>query len=535
MQGLQQHPWHPGDARRGTSARRTVLAVLIGAVLVATGCGSSVKDKEPAAAGTATTVERNEAGGSEAVPTPPPGEEAPTAPAEVGSSTEQPATPSQDGGVPTTAGKAQAAPKSSAAAAQGSAKSGQSTGAASSPAGKAPESGSGAGPSRGPGGSAVAPGVPLPSGGPKGEIVVGSFGTQGGVIGANMLPSHQGARAWVADVNARGGLEGHPVRLVLADDEGDPNKALAIVRRMVEQDRVIAFIVHHGPSTVQSVLPYLEEKKIPLIGSCGCAAETAASPMSFDPNSSADWGLAWSQLMGIPAFSDKRKAALFSCREVSVCANGRKRILVAAKALGINIVYDAQVSLVQPDYTAEVLSARSAGAEAIIVLIENSGIIRVARDAHRQNYFPLISGQFSSHDERFAKNGGKDVEGVVLGGGSVGWDSPLLADMRAAVKRHVPDAVMSSSLGRAWVAGKLVERAAALAGLPAQPTSADLLRGIYALKGENLGGLIPPVTFTEGRPYENHCVVPFLIEPGGKYRPKDGDNWSCPPPGFSAK
>jgi branched-chain amino acid transport system substrate-binding protein len=371
--------------------------------------------------------------------------------------------------------------------------------------------------------------------GPKAEIAIGSFGTQTGVIGSNMLPSHQGARAWVADVNARGGLSGHPVRLVLSDDEGDPNKALAIARRMVEQDRVVAFFVHHGPTTVQAVLPYLEERKIPLIGSCGCAAETAGSPMNFDVGSSADWGLAWSQTLGIVAFSDKRKAALFSCREVSVCSNGRKRILVAAKTLGIDIVYDAQVSLVAPDYTAEVLAARSAGAEALIVLIENSGIIRVARDAHRQNYFPLISGQYSAHDERFAKNGGKDVEGVVLGGGSVDWNSPGLADMRAAIKRYVPDAVLSSSLGRAWTSGKLLERASVLGGLSDSPTSADVIRGLYALKSETLGGLIPAVTFQEGAPYENHCVVPFLVEPGGKYRPKDGDNWSCPPPGFSAK
>jgi branched-chain amino acid transport system substrate-binding protein len=511
-------------------ARKGFLGAMICAALVAAACGSSAGDKQRTAAGAKTEAsEENKVG-------PPEG---------AGTSTGE-APQADPSGVPDAAtgvaGSGAPAPvvstptnKGEGPADRKGASVGKTPGATSSAAPRlpGPASAAGAGTAEGPKGGAE-PAAPVKTG-PKTEIVLGSFGTQTGVIGSNMLPSHQGARAWVADVNARGGLAGHPVRLVLSDDEGDPNKALAIARRMVEQDHVIAFFVHHGPTTVQAVLPYLEEKKIPLIGSCGCAAETARSPMSFDGGSSADWGLAWSQVQGIVAFSDKRKAALLSCREVSVCSNGRKRILVAAKALGIDIVYDAQVSLVAPDYTAEVLAARSAGAEALIVLIENSGIIRVARDAHRQNYFPLISGQYSAHDERFAKNGGKDVEGAVLGGGSVDWNSPRLADMRAAVKRYVPDAVLSSSLGRAWTSGKLLERASLLGGLPDSPTSADLLRGLYALKAETLGGLIPAVTFQEGSPYESQCVVPFIIEPGGKYRPKDGDTWVCPPPGFSAK
>src|SRR5581483_3975030 len=52
-----------------------------------------------------------------------------------------------------------------------------------------------------------APGQPAP-GGPRPEIVIGSIGVRSGPIGAVLAPIEHGARAWAADANARGGLNG---------------------------------------------------------------------------------------------------------------------------------------------------------------------------------------------------------------------------------------------------------------------------------------------------------------------------------------
>src|SRR5436309_1970508 len=89
---------------------------------------------------------------------------------------------------------------------------------------------------------------------------------QSGPLGQLMLPYLQGAKAWVADVNSRGGLNGHPVRLINADDGGNPNQALALAKRMVEEDKVQAFYAIHAPTTLQAVTPYLEQKKVPACG-----------------------------------------------------------------------------------------------------------------------------------------------------------------------------------------------------------------------------------------------------------------------------
>src|SRR5436190_1683195 len=105
-----------------------------------------------------------------------------------------------------------------------------------------------------------APGAPArPGGGATvAPIVFGTFGTGSGVIGRAVQPIITADKAWSADVNARGGVAGHPVKLLFGDDGGDPAAALAIAKRMVEQDKVVAFIGTYLVTTTLAVTPYLE-------------------------------------------------------------------------------------------------------------------------------------------------------------------------------------------------------------------------------------------------------------------------------------
>jgi branched-chain amino acid transport system substrate-binding protein len=347
-------------------------------------------------------------------------------------------------------------------------------------------------------------------------------------MGQIMLPIHQSARVWVSDVNARGGVTGHPVRLVVADDAGDPSKALALAKRMVDEDKVVAFYADHGPTTMQAVLPFLEQKNIPTIGGCGCNPAVAHSRMAFDIGPGGDRGIAWAHIAPLTAFSDKRKVSVLYCREVSTCQAIRNGIRAFAPAAGLDIVHEAQVSLSQPDFTAEVVAARNAGAEAFLLAVDNFSVMRLARSAHRQGFFPLLSMQWDAHDERFPKNGGADVEGALIGASVPHWDSDKLADYRAAVARFQPNLVKASKGIQNWVAGKLIEVIGRT--LPDQMTGADFIKGLYGLRGETLGGLVPPLTWREGQGSDGNslCVVPLKVA-SGKFAAANGDAYTCAP------
>ncbi len=373
------------DGRNRTPSRAW-LAAIAAALLLAAGCGSSRSTQELDAQA-ARESQATDAGA------------AAPAPGELGGGPDTTIAPDAGSAVtPDTAnapaagtGSASAAPGTTApktAAPGGPKKAGAA--AASPAAGGSPTSpagGGGAAPTPAPGPTPAKPGAPsTPVPGAKAEIVLGSIGTQSGLMGELMLPVFQGARVWAADVNARGGVNGHPVKLLMADDGGDPARALSLARRMVEQDKAVAMFMTHGPATAQAIAPYLEQHRIPVIGSCSCELPSSKSPMWFTVGPSTISGLAWAQTLPLLAFSDERNVSIMYCREAPGCRAARDVVHQAAAKIKLNIVHDAEVSLAAPDYTAEVLAARIAGAKAILSFVDNFSVVRLARSAHRQNW-----------------------------------------------------------------------------------------------------------------------------------------------------
>jgi branched-chain amino acid transport system substrate-binding protein len=519
--------------RAGSGAvRRASIALFVLTAITGVGCGSGLSREELRSANVpAFQASARQAGGEAAAASATvPGSSEP-APAAASTGSSSAAAGSSSGSV---------ALRPSATAGKGANTSGTRTaGAATAGDGNTRAAGaSGQEATPGSKGGSTTAGAPLPNvpgsaagpsaSGAKAEIRLGIFGIQSGPLGQLMLPYLQGAKAWAADVNSRGGLNGHPVRLINADDGGNPNQALAVAKRMVEEDKVQAFYAIHAPTTLQAVTPYLEQKKVPAFGTCPCNPIADVSPMNFSPQTS-ETGLAWEHLAPLLTYSDKRKAALLYCREVSLCSDLEQKISKFAGQSGVEIVYKGQVSLAQPDYTAEVLQAKNAGAESVIMVMDNASVIRALRSAHRQNYHPLVSVQRASYDERFLRDGGAEADGVFTAATVVPFNtSPALADFRAAAARFLPGAPLSTQHAEAWATGKMLELMAR--SFPADVTAQDFLDAVYGLHNETVGGLFPPLTFARdaGHGGTNQCVIPVKIE-GGKFLPASNDQWVCAP------
>lgn len=100
----------------------------------------------------------------------------------------------------------------------------------------------------------------------KGEILVGRTAALSGGMAPFMNPVHEGHDAAIADLNAQGGIGGRPVRLVTLDDGFDAKRALENARTLVEKEGVVALFGTAGTSQVMTLLPYLAQAKLPLIG-----------------------------------------------------------------------------------------------------------------------------------------------------------------------------------------------------------------------------------------------------------------------------
>ncbi len=77
------------------------------------------------------------------------------------------------------------------------------------------------------------------------------------------LPMHQGAKAYFAALNAKGGVNGRPIELTVADDGYDVKRALANVKGFIAEGSYFAIFNCLGTPMVEAMLPSVIESGMP--------------------------------------------------------------------------------------------------------------------------------------------------------------------------------------------------------------------------------------------------------------------------------
>jgi branched-chain amino acid transport system substrate-binding protein len=364
---------------------------------------------------------------------------------------------------------------------------------------------------------------------PATPVVIGSVGTLSGPVGAAMQGGPLAVRVWAKALNDRGGLGGRPVQVVVADDGGDPFRYQAIIRELVEHKGVVAFVSNMAAFTLASGSAYLEQKRVPVIGGDLTSSMWNESPMFF-PQAGGEHALVWGMVANGAAAGRRRFGAL-SCRESEGCTHAEhywfERGWVAEA--GMEPAYRGRISIAQPDYTAECLTAQRAGVEVLAVVADGATARRVAVSCARQGYRPTFSIAGPAVDERLAGAGGANeaLEGTL---GTVATfpyvlhDTPATEEFRRAMTRFGTGEPLSAAAAQGWVSAKLFERVAA----GAEPlTSERILEGLWSLAGETLGGLTAPRTFV--REKKNPDVRCFFVMKltGGRWTAPRGSELVC--------
>lgn len=100
----------------------------------------------------------------------------------------------------------------------------------------------------------------------SGDILIGQSVPLSGPIASTLATVIRGQSLAINDLNARGGLNGRKVRLVALDDAYDPQRTVSNVRRLIDEERVVAIYGLMSTVGILASLPIFEEKKVPLVG-----------------------------------------------------------------------------------------------------------------------------------------------------------------------------------------------------------------------------------------------------------------------------
>ncbi len=365
--------------------------------------------------------------------------------------------------------------------------------------------------------------------GPAGApILVGSICSCSGAQASTLAKAGAVSTAWADSLNAAGGLNGHAIKMIVKDDASDPAKALQAAKDLVESEHVVA-IVGDGSLADQAFASYVQGKGIPVVGGISLELPFLTNPDFFASGSSIPV-----ITVGVAAEAKraaKTKLGVIYCAESPVCAQLDPVAKGAAALSGLGYT-SAKVSATAPNFTAPCLAMKSAGVDALFLADAAAVNQRIAASCSQAGYKPLLVGQISTYASTLATDANFDGSTFVSPNAPYNERSvPANQAMRTAFEKYIPGTSSADDVppiaATGWYAGQLFEAASkAAGGFSPTSTPADITKGLYALKGETLGGLSGPLTFTQGKPAFPTCYFTNTIS-GGKLADPQGPAPVC--------
>jgi len=230
-------------------------------------------------------------------------------------------------------------------------------------------------------------------------------------------PERNSAKMVVDEINARGGIKGKKLELVVYDTQGDPTKAVQAANRLVKEDRVVAII---GPSTTgesMAVIKVAEDNGIPLIS---CAAGSKIS----DPVKKWVFKTAQNDALAVTKIFEhlnRKKISNVAILTVSdgFGSSGREQLKAHAAKFAIQVVVDDTYGPKDTDMTSQLTKIRGSQAQAIICWGTNPGPAVIAKNVKQLGIkLPLYMSHGVS-SKKFIELAGDASEGIIIPSGRV--------------------------------------------------------------------------------------------------------------------
>ncbi len=272
-------------------------------------------------------------------------------------------------------------------------------------------------------------------------------------------------------VNARGGVAGHKVKLIVKDTGGSPEKAVSFARQLIDEEKVFAIL---GPSTsgeTMAVKGIAEESKTLLVSLA--AAEVIVNPVAPHVFKTAQKDSHAAALI----FQDMKRRgitriAVFSSN-TGFGKAGKEQIAKLAPEYGIQIVLDEVYDKAATDLSAEATKLKGTNAQAVLnwsiepaqsILVKNIRQLGLTIPIYQSHGFGNLA---------YAKAAGAAAEGVIFPLGRLAVadalpagnpQKPVLVAYRDAYQKRYGEEV-SGFGGYAWDAFQLLAAAVEKVGL----------------------------------------------------------------------
>jgi branched-chain amino acid transport system substrate-binding protein len=178
-------------------------------------------------------------------------------------------------------------------------------------------------------------------------------------------PEKKTLELYVDQINARGGVNGQKLQLIIYDDGGDANNARTFATRLVEEDKIVAMVGGTTTGSTLAMIPVFENAQIPFISLAGAIqiVEPVRKWVFKTPHTDK---MACEKIFADLKSRNLTAIALISGSE-AFSKSMRDQCVAVAPKMGIAIVHEESYGPRDSDMTPQLTNIRNkAGVQAVV-------------------------------------------------------------------------------------------------------------------------------------------------------------------------
>jgi branched-chain amino acid transport system substrate-binding protein len=229
----------------------------------------------------------------------------------------------------------------------------------------------------------LATGIPGRAARGQQPIRVGFSIAQTGPISGGGQAALVALRMWADDVNARGGLLGRRVELVVYDDQGSAAVTPGIYAKLIDVDKIDLLIAPYGTVPTAPILPLAKERKMVLMGNFSFQVNARVQHDMWFNNAPWNDAVSWSEGFFRVGQAAGASSIAFLAADNEFAQNLAGGARELAKQTGLKTVYDQTYPPSTVDFSAMVRGIRAARPEMAFVAsypADSAAIVRSVRE-----------------------------------------------------------------------------------------------------------------------------------------------------------
>ena len=305
---------------------------------------------------------------------------------------------------------------------------------------------------------------------------------------------NDGVKLAVKEINAAGGILGRKVEYTASDTQSQPQVAKALAVRAVDEG---AYVVM-GPVFSGSILVSMAETRraeIPnFTGGEAAAITQQGNPYIFRTS--------FTQAAAMPKVARYIRDTVKAKTVAMIWVNndfgkgGRDVFTKAIEPLGIKVLADVSTDPGQVDFSAAVLKARQANADALFVYCNEEESARALRELRKQGYDKPIIGETVLTSQKVIELAGDAANGAVAHVGlTADAPNPLIKDFAARFQKEYKYKPDHNGL-KGYTAMYTVKAVTEKVGRFDPKAFAKAMHGVH-LAAKQYPGILMDVTFDE--------------------------------------